>query len=346
MATRPRALRPRVRRARGDGRAPPTGTRSRSRRCSATSAPIQWRRILARVEKADARGHPDARCRSARAASACCSASRRRSIRSWGSRATRRSRTCRSPSASPRMRDPEVKRAILSEKSDKVAGDGSPIPPLADIFLANLDLVAMRLFRLGERPDYEPPRRGLALRRGACARQAGARGRCTTRCSRTTATRCSTSRSTTTPSINLDVVRAMLTHPLALPGLSRRRRARRHRLRRELLRPSCSRTGPAIGSRAHPARARRADADARHRALPRAHAIAAPSSSASAPISTSSICDSSRCAAARSSRDLPAGGKRLLAGRDGYRATLVRGDPIARDGQLTGARPGRVARIS
>jgi N-acyl-D-aspartate/D-glutamate deacylase len=42
--------------------------------------------------------------------------------------------------------------------------------------------------------------------------------------------------------------------------------------------------------------------------------------------------------------DLPAGGKRLLQGASGYRATLVSGVTIARDGRLTGERPGRVVR--
>jgi N-acyl-D-aspartate/D-glutamate deacylase len=43
-------------------------------------------------------------------------------------------------------------------------------------------------------------------------------------------------------------------------------------------------------------------------------------------------------------RDLPAGGRRFLQGASGYRATIVRGEVIAQDGRLTGARPGRVAR--
>src|SRR4029079_8307969 len=54
------------------------------------------------------------------------------------------------------MRQPEVRARILPEKSDKVAGDGTPVPPLADFFLANLGMVAMRLYPMAERPDYEP----------------------------------------------------------------------------------------------------------------------------------------------------------------------------------------------
>lgn len=55
-----------------------------------------------------------------------------------------------------RMRDPEFKTQLLSEKSDRVSGDGSALPPLADEFLANLDFIAMRLFRIGDEFDYEP----------------------------------------------------------------------------------------------------------------------------------------------------------------------------------------------
>ena len=44
--------------------------------------------------------------------------------------------------------------------------------------------------------------------------------------------------------------------------------------------------------------------------------------------------------------DLPAGGRRFLQPAHGYRATIVRGEVIAEDGALTGARPGRIARAS
>jgi N-acyl-D-amino-acid deacylase len=42
--------------------------------------------------------------------------------------------------------------------------------------------------------------------------------------------------------------------------------------------------------------------------------------------------------------DLPAGGRRLLQAAEGYRATIVSGRVIARDGALTSERPGRLAR--
>ena len=42
--------------------------------------------------------------------------------------------------------------------------------------------------------------------------------------------------------------------------------------------------------------------------------------------------------------DLPAGGKRLLQRSDGFAATLVAGVPVWREGEATGALPGRLVR--
>jgi N-acyl-D-aspartate/D-glutamate deacylase len=42
--------------------------------------------------------------------------------------------------------------------------------------------------------------------------------------------------------------------------------------------------------------------------------------------------------------DLPGGAGRLVQGADGYRATIVSGEVIRRDGVDTGARPGRLVR--
>ena len=42
--------------------------------------------------------------------------------------------------------------------------------------------------------------------------------------------------------------------------------------------------------------------------------------------------------------DLPAGGERLIQRAEGYIATLVAGEVIASQGQITSARPGRLVR--
>jgi len=54
--------------------------------------------------------------------------------------------------------------------------------------------------------------------------------------------------------------------------------------------------------------------------------------------------DRLRCAAPFMAYDLPAGGKRLLQGARGYRATVVAGTITYRDGEPTGALPGRLVR--
>jgi len=54
--------------------------------------------------------------------------------------------------------------------------------------------------------------------------------------------------------------------------------------------------------------------------------------------------DHLRVQAPRMAFDLPAGGKRLLQGADGYAATIVSGTVVYRDGNATGALPGKLVR--
>jgi N-acyl-D-aspartate/D-glutamate deacylase len=42
--------------------------------------------------------------------------------------------------------------------------------------------------------------------------------------------------------------------------------------------------------------------------------------------------------------DLPAGGRRLFQGANGYKATIVSGQVVYRDGEATGALPGKLIR--
>ena len=42
--------------------------------------------------------------------------------------------------------------------------------------------------------------------------------------------------------------------------------------------------------------------------------------------------------------DLPAGGRRLIQKADGFVATLVAGQEVLSNGELTGARPGQLVR--
>jgi N-acyl-D-aspartate/D-glutamate deacylase len=240
------------------------------------------------------------------------------------------------------LRKPEVRARLLQEKSEKVAGDGSSIPPLVDILLANLDFVAMSLFRLGERPNYEPKREDSlfaeAMRSGrtvlealydALLEQEGhallyfpiynySGG-------------------------NLDAVAEMLHHPRALFGLSdggahvgticdasfqtfllthwARDRAERRMPIEQAVRMLTSANAEWVGfhDRGVLAPGKKADVNVIDLA---ALELLPP----------------------RLVHDLPAGGKRFMQDAKGYRATLVSGAVVAENGVLTGARPGRLVR--
>lgn len=238
------------------------------------------------------------------------------------------------------LRKPEVRAKILAEKTDKVAGDGSPIPPLADKLLSAIDLVAMSLFRLADRPDYEPDRQasmfGEAMRTkkkpleviyDALLEDDG-------------------HQLLYFPIYNyasgsLAEVGEMLRHPHAMLGLgdggahvgticdvSFSTYFLAHWIRdkgamsieagvRKLTGEPAAWLG--LSDRGELREGLRADLD---------------------------IIDLSALALHRPRlvHDLPAGGKRFLQPASGYRATIVRGEVIAEDGALTGARPGRIAR--
>ncbi|MCX4240740.1 N-acyl-D-amino-acid deacylase family protein [Paraliomyxa miuraensis] len=245
------------------------------------------------------------------------------------------------------LRDPQRRARILSEKTDKVAGDGSSLPPLADILLAQIDMVAKRLYRLGgkegERPDYEPdPRTCLWAEAQATGRSIlevlydamlEDEGRALLYFPLYNFT-----------GLDLEAVHTMLTHPLALPGLSDggahvgticdasfptyllshwgRDRPRGRIPLERLVQFQTQDTARFIGlhDRGTIEVGRRADLNVID--LPRL-GLRTP----------------------QMQKDLPAGGRRLMQRADGYRATLVAGRVVAREGVLTGERPGRLVRV-
>jgi N-acyl-D-aspartate/D-glutamate deacylase len=241
-----------------------------------------------------------------------------------------------------KMTDPAFKARLLTEKSQPVAGDGSPIPPLADRLLARLDFVSMRLFRWSDRPRYEP-----ALEESLCA-EAQRRG---VSYLEAVYDALLTNRGEELlyfplfnyTEWNLDNVREMLTHPLSLAGLSD---GGAH------VGTICDASFPTFYL-THWVR------DRSHGRLPLEHAV---QKLTSIPADYLGLADRGRIAEGQRAdlnlieldrlalhkprllRDLPAGGKRFLQDADGYRATLVRGEIIAQDGRLTGALPGRLVR--
>jgi len=240
------------------------------------------------------------------------------------------------------MRDPELRAQMIQEKSDPVAGDGSMLPPLADYFLSNLEMVAMRLFRLGEKPNYEPsPTESF----GAAAMATGepVLGLIYDAMLEQDGEALLYFPVYNYTGMNLDAVHEMLTHPLALPGLSdggahvgticdasfttflmthwaRDRERGRIPLER-IIQMQAADTARFIGLNDR--------------------GLLKPGLRADLNIIDF---DNLELLPPTMLKDLPAGGQRLMQYANGYVATLVRGQAIARNGKLTGARPGRLVR--
>lgn len=242
------------------------------------------------------------------------------------------------------LRDPATKARLLSEVPDKLAADGSSVPPMVDKFLASVDFVSTMLFRLGENPDYEQPfekslyaeaqGRGVAPLEAIYDAMLAEDGRAMLYF----------------PFANyvefsLENVLGMMRHPLALAGLSdggahvgtvcdasfstflmsywARDREKGERLPLEKVIHMLSGANAehaGFADRGTIAVDKRADLnviDFEHLALRSPHMV----------------------------RDLPAGGQRLLQDAVGYRATLVAGVPVLENDILTGEKPGRLVRL-
>jgi N-acyl-D-aspartate/D-glutamate deacylase len=304
-------------------------------------SPNQWKWILERAEQAVARGY-DVRCQVAARAIGVMLGLQATFHPFMGFPSYKAISHLPLAERVRRMRDPELKAKMIRETSEPVAGDGSPIPPLADFFLANLDMVGMRLFRLGEKPNYEPAFNTCfaaeALAKGepllgviydALLEQDGRALLYFPLYNYT--------------GMNLDTLREMLTHPLALPGLSD---GGAH------VGTVCDASFPTF-LMSHWAR------DRDHGQLPleqvikmqahdTARFIGLTDRGALAPGQKADInvIDFDRLELLHPvmQRDLPGGGQRLMQRAEGYVATLVNGIPIAENGVITGARPGRLVR--
>ena len=243
-----------------------------------------------------------------------------------------------------RMRDPEVRKRILSEKSEPLAGDGSPVPPFVDQMLAQIDVLAGRMFPMEEEVDYEPPPEKSFL---AQAQQKGCRpleaiydylvaghG----------------SQLIYFPVFNyaggtLDVVYEMLNHPRALVSLSD---SGAHvgticdaSFQTTMLTHWCrDRQGPRLElpKVVQMLSARNAD----YMGFTDRGRIAV---GQKADINIIDL-DNLHLPPPKIVRDLPGGGRRLLQGANGYIATLVAGEVVIADGVVTDARPGRLLRAA
>ncbi len=244
-----------------------------------------------------------------------------------------------------RMRDPEFKTQLLSETSDNVSGDGSALPALADVFLQNLDFVAGRLYQFGGDFDYEPDYTkslyAKALDQGIPVLEAVYDAMLEK----------DGEELLYFPIYNyleqnLDNVHTMLTHPLALPGLSdggahvgtvcdasfptymlthwTRDRSRGPKLPLErVVQMMTHDTAEFIGfsDRGTLEVGKKADVNV-------------------IDYDTLSLDDPYIV------HDLPAGGARLIQRARGYTATIVSGQVVIDNDEITDARPGRLARAN
>ncbi len=304
-------------------------------------APDQWRKILAGAEQAAARGL-DVRCQvAARGIGVLLGLEATfHPFMGFPSYKAIAHRTLAERVAV--MSTPAFRARILGETSDKVAGDGTPIPPLADFFLANLGKLAMRLYPMAASPNYEP-----ALMQ--CLAAEAARANTPVLAHIYDSLLADDGKALlyfpiyNYTGMNLDVVGEMLAHPRALVGLGdggahvgtvcdasmptfllthwARDRAKGLPIER-VVQMQARDTARFIGLRDRGTLevGMRADVN---------------------------VIDHARLALRRPmmQRDLPAGGRRLDQRADGYLATLVAGVAIAERGELTGARPGRLVRM-
>ncbi|MBK6797183.1 MAG: amidohydrolase family protein [Acidobacteria bacterium] len=244
-----------------------------------------------------------------------------------------------------RMRDPQLKSRILAEKSEKLAGDGTAIPPLVDILLSQIDLLAARMFPLDQELDYEPEISKSMLAR---AKMSGvspieaiydylAEG--------------DGGNLIYFPIFNygsgsLEDLMSMLNHPLALASLSdagahvgtvcdasfptsmisfwTRDRVRGPKL-------ALTKSIEMLTSR-----------NARHLGLTDRGLL---KTGLKADLNVFDY-RNLKLRLPQLVRDLPAGGKRFIQRSDGYVATIVSGNVVSRNGQITEERPGRLVRLN
>ncbi|MBM4216592.1 MAG: amidohydrolase family protein [Gammaproteobacteria bacterium] len=248
------------------------------------------------------------------------------------------------------LRDTTRKARLLKETSGRLAGDGSAIPPLVDLMLARIEMIAGRMFPLVVKDsqgqthvDYEPPvARSLltqARKRSCSALEAiydflvEGDG----------------SNLIHFPIFNynegsLATAREMLHHPRVLYGLS----------------DSGAHVGTICDASSstfmlsHWARERHEGRLAPEHAIEmltrrNAQHLGLHDRGEIAPGMRAdfNLIDPLRVAPAvpHLVRDLPAGGKRLLQTSHGYLGTWVAGQPVIRDGHITRERPGQLVRL-
>ena len=240
------------------------------------------------------------------------------------------------------LRDPARKQRILAEKSERLSGDGTPIPPLVDLLLARIELIAGRMFPMADLPAYEQPVTASVAAR-ARIRGTTALEELYDHFSQGDGTQLVYFPLFNYNEGSLDTVREMLEHPQALVGLGD---AGAHvgtvcdASATTFMLTHWVRDRPqgrlALERAVHLLSARNAQYLGLHD-----RGVIAPGLRADL-----NLIDPARLSVGTPHivRDLPAGGRRFLQKAEGYLGTWVGGVGVQRDGAITAARPGRLVR--
>ncbi len=306
-------------------------------------APDQWKRILSRIERLNAEG-VDARVQVAPRAIGVILGLQCTFHPFMGYPSYKKIADKPLKERVAIMKTPEFRAQLLAEKSDKVSGEGSSAPPLADMLIEHMDFAAKKLFALGDPPDYAQPAENAI---GARAERDGVNvwealydaviaqdGEALIYLPIYNYTE-----------FNYDNVLTMLNHPKAIMGLGD---GGAH------VGTICDASFPTF-LLSYWARDRAAQAG-----LDVAGAVKKLTSDLAdfagfsdrgrlrtglkADINIIDV-DELSLAAPRMIHDLPAGGQRLLQDARGYRATFVSGRQVADRGKVTDERPGRLVRF-
>lgn len=242
------------------------------------------------------------------------------------------------------MRDPAFREKCLAETPVKLAVEGSSVPPIADTMIATIELVANKFFRLGDKPNYE---QSAEESLGAEARRDGV-----TAMEKLYDTLLELDGRQLIyfpiynyTEFNYDNVHKMLTHPNAMLGLSD---GGAH------VGTICDASFPTY-LLSHWCR------DREHGRVPLARAIQMLTADGADYLGLTdrgrlkvgaradiNVIDHEKLMLGppKMIQDLPAGGQRLIQPVSGYRATLVAGEQVVANDQITDARPGRLVRFN
>jgi N-acyl-D-aspartate/D-glutamate deacylase len=305
-------------------------------------APDQWRRIIDRAEKAEAKGI-NMRLQTAPRGIGVITGLQCTFHPFIGFPSYKA--ICNLPLAErvEKMRDPTFKKQILSEESEKLAGDGTPVPPIVDALMAAIDYVASKTFLLGDNPEYEQSAETSVLH---MARERGVSslemiydllledaGRALLYFPIYNYTE-----------MNFDNVLEMMKHPQSIMGLSD---GGAH------VGTICDSSFPSYllsywtRDRQRGGRIELADAIRRLTSDIADYCEMADRGRIKVGLKANINVinyDELRLFAPRMVQDLPAGGQRLLQDAQGYRAVIVAGEVVLENDQLTGKYPGRLYR--